>query len=354
MVKEGESLMSREVYFVGSIPLERTIQVFEAIADSVGDRAARIPDGELGDRKYWVSSQYPVLAASPAIQYCAFPEEGLTRKSSYELPLRVRQGATPKDFKLLPLNYARHAIASYGLFDAMQKAGKLPSHWRFQVNLPLPMDVMSMVEPESRPTVEAAYQEALLAEMAQIQELIPANKLSTTIDIVRGVLFWEDPGNKYFPAWFDNPMQTTVEKIREVADAVKGDAELGLHLCYGSQDHKHAIEPKDLSACVNLTNAVVKAAKRPISYVHMPVPRDRSDEQFFSPLANLDKSVKDLFLGLIHYTDGVDGAKRRIAAAKKYRESFGIATECGFGRRPSHQDILQLIKLHALIADNAG
>jgi hypothetical protein len=30
--------------------------------------------------------------------------------------------------------------------------------------------------------------------------------------------------------------------------------------------------------------------------------------------------------------------------------AFGVATECGFGRRPSFQDVHKLIKLHGDIA----
>ena len=37
------------------------------------------------------------------------------------------------------------------------------------------------------------------------------------------------------------------------------------------------------------------------------------------------------YLGLVHRTDGLDGARRRLAAAKKVVTDFGIATECGFG-----------------------
>jgi len=43
----------------------------------------------------------------------------------------------------------------------------------------------------------------------------------------------------------------------------------------------------------------------------------------------------------------------RIGAAKRHLPDFGIAAECGFGRRPSHQDVLRLIKLHADIIDDA-
>jgi hypothetical protein len=61
----------------------------------------------------------------------------------------------------------------------------------------------------------------------------------------------------------------------------------------------------------------------------------------------------EVYLGLVHYTDGVEGARRRINAAERYLSEFGVATECGFGRRPSHQDVMRLIKLHADIIDDA-
>jgi hypothetical protein len=58
----------------------------------------------------------------------------------------------------------------------------------------------------------------------------------------------------------------------------------------------------------------------------------------------------ELCLGLVHYTDGVDGTKRRLATAKKYAEKFSIATECGFGRRDP-RTIPELLRIHAEVAD---
>jgi len=83
----------------------------------------------------------------------------------------------------------------------------------------------------------------------------------------------------------------------------------------------------------------------------MPVPRDRVDDPYFSPLRNLKlKSGTELYLGLIHLTDGVEGAKRRAAAAKRVMSDFGVATECGFGRRPP-ETIPDLLRLHRAVAE---
>jgi hypothetical protein len=81
------------------------------------------------------------------------------------------------------------------------------------------------------------------------------------------------------------------------------------------------------------------------------VPRDRSDDAYFAPLRALQLHPETrLYLGLVHYTDGVEGARQRLTAAHKVVSDFGIATECGFGRRPKSQDIRELMRRHAQVA----
>jgi hypothetical protein len=339
----------RDVYLVGSIPLTRPYDVFTTVAELLGDRIRRVPDGEIGDRKMWVQGQYPILAAAPGLEPGDLPEGGLTRLTGYNIPIRVKDKTA---IKIAELGYARYALASYGVFRALKKAGRVPQSWKFQIGLPAPMDVMVNIEPGSRGLVEAPYERALLAELARIEAAIPHDELAITWDIVQGLLVWEDPTNKYVTLWFDDPLRGIVERFVRLGNAVAADVELGFHLCYGSQDHKHALDPRDLGACVNLANAIAKGLQRPIDYVHMPVPRERDDDAYFAPLDELDRSrVKKTYLGLLHYSDGVDGARRRMAAAERHLVDFGIATECGFGRRPSHQDIRRLIALHAEAID---
>jgi hypothetical protein len=344
------SKSGRKIYFVGSIPLDHEVDVFSALAELGGERLLRVPDGELGDRKMWVIGQYPVLASAKALELGPYPNDGLTRRTCYQVPVRLRPGAKDVDIVFDDLGYWRHAVSSYALFARMKKAGKIPSHWRLQVNLPTPSDVMPMVEPTTRPAAEEAYKRALLRELKDIERDIPHNELSITWDVVQGVLIWEDPTNKYVTQYFGDPMQGYLKRLVELGKAVSPDVELGYHLCYGSQDHKHAVEPKDLSACVNLTNALAASVGREIDYVHMPVPRDRADDAYFLPLKTLDRTkIGEIYLGLVHFTDGVAGAGKRIATAGRYLADFGIATECGFGRRPTHQDVHTLIKLHGEI-----
>lgn len=47
--------------------------------------------------------------------------------------------------------------------------------------------------------------------------------------------------------------------------------------------------------------------------------------------------------------DGIDGAERRIAAASRHVDAFGVATECGIGRAPAGVTE-DLFRTHASVA----
>ena len=101
---------------------------------------------------------------------------------------------------------------------------------------------------------------------------------------------------------------------------------------------------------VELSNRLFADIKHPIAWLHMPVPRDRDDVAYFKPLKNLKlPRGTELYLGLVHRTDGVAGARRRLAAAKEVVTDFGVATECGFGRRPP-DTVPALLELHREVA----
>jgi hypothetical protein len=103
---------------------------------------------------------------------------------------------------------------------------------------------------------------------------------------------------------------------------------------------------------VEFANGLIRGLNRSLDFIHMPVPRDRNDVSYFRPLVHFEKPVKtELYLGLIHITDGVEGTKSRIAAAREVIQDFGVATECGFGRRPP-ETILQLLDLHNKVAQS--
>jgi hypothetical protein len=113
---------------------------------------------------------------------------------------------------------------------------------------------------------------------------------------------------------------------------VPADIELGYHLCYGSPADEHLVQPKDTGVMVDMTNAIVAGVTRPIQYFHMPVPKGRTDDGYFAPLAKLKLGPEtELYLGLIHHDDAI-GDAARLAAARRHVRVDGIAAECGMAR----------------------
>jgi methionine synthase II (cobalamin-independent) len=142
-----------------------------------------------------------------------------------------------------------------------------------------------------------------------------------------------------------------MSRIGRLAAAVPADVDLGLHLCYGDRDAKHFVDPQDAAKMTEFANALSNAIARKIAYIHMPVPIDRTDEEYFKPFAGLRLHPEtQIFLGLVH-ADGVDATRARIAVANKYVPRFGIATECGIARKRSPELVRSLLEIHAHVSE---
>jgi methionine synthase II (cobalamin-independent) len=138
--------------------------------------------------------------------------------------------------------------------------------------------------------------------------------------------------------------------LTDLADRVPPDVELLFHFCYGDSNHRHVVEPTDMGDMVDLANRLCADIKRGVHLIHMPVPRNRSDDSYFEPLARLRLNPEtELSLGLVHFTDGAAGTRKRLVAAERHAKAFSIATECGFGRRDP-KTILELLRIHVEIA----
>ena len=73
----------------------------------------------------------------------------------------------------------------------------------------------------------------------------------------------------------------------------------------------------------------------------------RDDDAYYAPLRQLKLDPgTELYLGLVHL-DGVAGTKRRMAVASKFASDFGIATECGFARGKTTEQVRELLRIHA-------
>ena len=81
-----------------------------------------------------------------------------------------------------------------------------------------------------------------------------------------------------------------------------------------------------------MTRDLLVHLHRRMDFLHLPVPKDRTDDAYFAPLGDLRLPTETaLYLGLIHHADGA-GDRVRIAAAQRVMPRFGVATECGWGR----------------------
>lgn len=339
--------MEPTVHLCGSVPLADSETVFCTVANTLNGRVRRIPDGEPGERDNWVVWQLPKLAAHPDLETMPPPgqEYGPTMR------VRPRPGVDPASVTFGPLGYAAAALDSWQVFRRLRADGVIAPDVRFQVSLPTPVAVVAAFVGAHQAELEAAYEARLLAELEEILAVIPAGDLAVQWDTAVEFAIFEG----VYPAWFgtDHPSRLAeiVTRLVRLGTAVPDEAEVGYHLCYGDFEHRHFVEPPDTSKLAAVTRGVADGLGRRLDWVHMPVPRDRADEAYFAPLATLSLPAETtLFLGLVHATDGLEGAAARIEAARGAVKTFGVATECGMGRRPPEQ-IPALLALHASVAD---
>jgi hypothetical protein len=332
----------RGLALVGSIPLADAETVFRTVAPTLGGRVRRIPDGETGARSRWNSWTAPSYAATPGLELVEPPP------GSYTPWKQARLVVDPAELVLERLGFADAAIASYATFASLAADGVIDGDARLQVCLPSPIAPMTvLIEEGSRAAVEPAHLRQLHAEIGEILDAVPHERLAIQWDVCQDVGIWEG----FYPAYFDDPENGVIERLAGCAAAIPADVQLGFHLCYGDFGHKHFMNPADLAVCVEMSNRLVAASPRAIDWLHVPVPIDRDDDAYFAPLRDLQiDQATELFVGLIHQGDGIEGARRRIAATRRHRDRFGLATECGFGRRDP-ATVQSLLELHAAAAD---
>lgn len=324
--------MSTHAHLVGSVALDTPQELFETAGQLVGPYLKRIPDGEPGGRRLWISWQIPVLRANP----CLAPAGEAGASGIQLVPLRLADGVSPEEVHFGELGYAREARTSYQDFLEARRTGKLPSSVRFQVSLPTPYAVVSsFCTREDAPKILPSYERAMLHEVDRICAAIPPDDLTLQWDVCIEMVQWDGrwPGSPPF----EGMGQVFAETFESLSQAVPVDVELGFHLCYGDLDAVHFVQPVDATKMVELANLIVASAGRPVAYVHLPVPADRDDETFYAPLQGLRLAPDtELYLGLVHVEDGVEGTRHRMDVARKFVPEFGIASECGIsrGRRP--------------------
>jgi hypothetical protein len=336
--------------------LSSTEEVMRTCAQALGNHLPSVPDGETGDRSVWTVYQaYRVFHEHPDLITVQRPEpvngvEQWMPTGFHNLwNFRVREGVDKVAFE--DLKYAAAAKQSYETFRQLRSSGTIPPGVRFQVCLPTPESIMVFFrEPGQLAQIISGYVDAMEKELQKLLQAIPHEDLLIQWDVcsevldIEGVFPWALTGEP-------GPEERYEKTIARLSSRIPDTVQVGYHLCYADLGHKHMKEPEDLGLVVQMANRTAQVSGRRADYFHMPVPRNRTDEAYFGPLKKLAIDDATLFLGLVHYSDGLDGARHRIDVARKFCGEFGISTECGFGRRPPEQ-VPKLLELHKSIVQS--
>jgi hypothetical protein len=340
--------MPRGVHLVGSVPLADAREVFTSVSAALGPQLKRIPDGETGERSDWITWLEPVFADNPALEKSGELFR-IHATGTARIRYRLKPGKSVRDVAFDNLFYADIAKRSYAEFAALKHQGAVPEHCRFQIDLvPAHSVIWLFLQDDLHQPLDPVYNEALKREIDKIAAALPHDQAAIQFDVASAVFarLQRNEPNAYGKD--RGEMLAAFSRIlTDLAERVPPEIELMFHFCYGDSNHKHVVEPRDMGDMVDMANRLTADIKRPIALVHMPVPRDRSDDAYFAPLARLRlRSETQLCLGLVHYTDGIEGTRRRLATAERHARDFSIATECGFGRRDP-KTIPQLLRIHA-------
>ncbi len=338
-----------DVLLVGSVPRESAHEVFQICAAELGTHLQALPDGEVGPRKSWIQCQaLLVFHCHPGIETIRRPptDDGLAVSYLDNWVFRLKPGTDAIQFD--DLNYARWALESYRLFAEMRQQGAIPEGIRFQVSLPTPLGGCATFfdQPQDLERVYRGYVPAMMREVEKICTQIPARDLAIQWDVCVEIL---EIATKHGLLEGD-PIARAMTSFEQLGKSVPSPAMLGYHLCYGDLGHRHLVEPDSLSLSVQMANLAVGHSGHRVDWVHMPVPVIRNDDAYYAPLRDLAIGDTRLFLGLIHRQDGVEGAVARANVAKKYVGNFGVATECGLGRRDP-DTLAEVLRIHRAVAE---
>ena len=320
-------------HLVGSVPIADSETVFRTVAGALGSHLRRIPDGETGERIRWIWFQREMLLNHPDMEidedaglFSVYQWDGvLLRESPY---VRFKPSVDP-DKVHFPTGYAEAATASYATFSRLRDGGTIGPEVLFQVSLPTPMATGFMyVSDAARDAYLPAYERSLTEALNGILAAVPHEQLSIQWDVCQEVLLFED----YFSYRPDDYKEQVFDELGRLGGKVPESVDLGFHLCYGSPADEHLVMPEDMGILVEISNGLASHLRRRLDFLHLPVPKDRTDWEYFLPLQGLGTSSDTgIILGLIHHDDG-EGDVARITAARKFLPAFGVASECGWGR----------------------
>jgi hypothetical protein len=309
-------------------------------------------DGETGDRGYWINFQIQKFQQMPEFETVSVGKAYETDPSAPSMPqFRLTEGASAEMINWPNLGYADEYTKSFATFERMQNEGTIPADVRLQLQYPTPLASMAgTIAPDDLPKVAPSYEQALFADLDTALERLPHDRIAVQWDVAVEFGALEGAmGPKM-------PLDQITPGLVRCLERVPADVPVGMHLCYGDYGHQHFKQPDSIKLQVDLVNAVVAAAQRPVNWASFTVPQSRNDDDYFAPLHDLATGPEtELYFALVPYhpDDQPDGTTtdqaRHIDAALGLsaagQREWGICTECGMGRVES-RDVPRLLDLH--------
>lgn len=337
--------MHANLLLVGSIPLDTAEQVFRAFGPTLGEHLPFIPDGEIGERRYWIDGiAYRVLNGHRELDTLHYPSPGPDGVEEWrpqgigdEFRFRVKPGISKVRFgdPGWRLGYTRDAVNSYFVFKTLRKDGVIPAHMRFQVCLPLVWSAFAGFFPDQadRDKVISGATEAFRTEVAELVRQIPPEDLAIQWDLAIENRFVEPLLAMGDEKGARNLARRMAEPMAEICSVIPRQVLLGHHSCFGTLNGWPSRQPPSLLGTVMVLNEVIAAGGRPVDFLHFPTIAS-SAEEFFRPLQDLDVAQSRVFVGAIHHMHGPGGMKQQLQIVKKFLPEFALAAPCGFGRAP--------------------
>ena len=232
----------------------------------------------------------------------------------------LKPGIAMEDVRFPNLFYADIAAKSYATFRRLKDNGEIAAGTKFQVDLvPAHSVVWLFLVEKLHAAIDPIYNDAVKREIDKIAALVPHGELAIQLDVASAVFARLERNESGRYGQTKAEMQERFAAIvTDLGNRVPAGVDLIYHFCYGDSGHRHVIEPTDMGDMVEFANRVSRQIARPIQLIHMPVPRNRADDAYFAPLRRLElRPETELCLGLVHYTDGIDG---RAGATRRGEE----------------------------------
>jgi hypothetical protein len=247
------------------------------------------------------------------------------------------------------LPYVAAARAARAGFHALTSAHKLPADSKLQSSYPVAV-ARQWPEPFDRSNeIDVEFNACLIGQIERIVAAGPTNGTAIQLDLPFADL--TEATDRLASSDADARRDHFIAAALTVMNAVPESADLALH--FDCRDGaRFSMVPADAEAMATIAQDIIGRASRAVHLVHLPVPLRHEDDAFFRGLAGLHLPfVTRLCLGLVHLSDGLEGARRRIKLARAHFDDFAIGARSGFAARAT-DTIRPFLALHAEVADD--